>query len=82
MKKTIIAFSFLIPTITFAQTQQTEKKLTVTLTVSQWEKVIMVINKSTASYPDVVDVQNLVIPPLQKQASDTTQIKPKEIKKP
>jgi hypothetical protein len=81
MKKTILfalmAFSFCFATAQTAAPHPApsvpEKSFTVTLKSSDWDKVIYVINKSGASYPEVTEVQTLVFTPLFNQARDTTQ---------
>ncbi len=56
MKKTILALSFLIPTITFAQTQQTkDPNLTITLPKSTWDKIFYLINNTKISYGEAAE---------------------------
>lgn len=71
-----VAF-FFVSSMAFAQ-QAPQKKLTLSLTPQDWQKVISVINQSHAPYPLVVEVQQIVIPPLEEQVKDTT----KQITKP
>lgn len=48
-----------------------EKKLTVSLTLQEWQAVLNVIDQSNAPHLQVQQVQNLLIPALNKQI-DTT----------
>ncbi len=51
------------------------KELTVKLSLPEWNAVMETINKSEAPYTQVVAIQNLIIPQLQKQLADTTKKK-------
>jgi hypothetical protein len=66
MKKLSILFA-LVVLMSFS----TEKKLTVELSVQEWQQVLHVIDQSAASNLDVKSVQKMIVPQLQKQI-DTT----------
>ena len=48
------------------------KEYTVTLSLQAWEAVLDVIDKSTAAHSTVREVQQIILPQLQKQLADTT----------
>lgn len=54
----------------------TQKNLTVTLTLDQWNYVLDAIDKSNAPHANVKQILEWVTPQLNKQLSDTT--KPKK----
>lgn len=53
------------------------KEYTVTLTLQAWEVVMDVIDKSTAPHSQVKEIQQIILPQLQKQLADTTAPKKK-----
>ncbi len=68
MKKLLLLITF-----TALFSFNTEKKLTVELSIADWQKVMHVIDESNAPHSSVKDVQRMIVSQLQKQITDSTQ---------
>jgi hypothetical protein len=78
MKKSITVIAIVaLAFISLTSQAPKPKDYTVTLSLPEWQAVMAVIDNSNANHLQVKEVQNLIVPQLQKQLADTTAPKKK-----